>query len=92
MNLFHYSKSGRMGPDDTKDDESVPLLIDALQGRSPKKSQSKSSEEGGSSGEILPQQGSGLSLVFATLCIIDLFGVFPIIVLPRAIINCGECE
>ncbi|XP_066998507.2 uncharacterized protein [Anabrus simplex] len=30
-----------------------------------------------------------LSLLFATLCIIDLFGVFPIITLPRTIINCG---
>ncbi|KAK3926752.1 Amino acid transporter AVT1B [Frankliniella fusca] len=33
--------------------------------------------------------GGGLSLVFATLCIIDLFGVFPIVALPRPIIDCG---
>jgi len=33
---------------------------------------------------------SGLSLLFATLCIIDIFGVFPIIALPRAIVQCGE--
>lgn len=33
---------------------------------------------------------SGLSLLFATLCIIDIFGVFPIIALPRSIVQCGE--
>ncbi|KYN01315.1 Proton-coupled amino acid transporter 3 [Cyphomyrmex costatus] len=32
---------------------------------------------------------SGLSLLFATLCIIDIFGVFPIIALPRSIVQCG---
>ncbi|XP_033230896.1 amino acid transporter AVT1B [Belonocnema kinseyi] len=32
---------------------------------------------------------SGLSVAFATLCIIDIFGVFPIIALPRAIVQCG---
>ncbi|XP_044013687.1 amino acid transporter AVT1C [Aphidius gifuensis] len=32
---------------------------------------------------------SGLSVLFATLCIIDIFGVFPIIALPRAIVQCG---
>ncbi|XP_043274376.1 amino acid transporter AVT1B isoform X2 [Venturia canescens] len=32
---------------------------------------------------------SGLSLIFATLCIVDIFGVFPIIALPRAIVQCG---
>ncbi|XP_024938077.1 amino acid transporter AVT1D isoform X2 [Cephus cinctus] len=32
---------------------------------------------------------SGLSVCFATLCIVDIFGVFPIIALPRAIIQCG---
>lgn len=30
-----------------------------------------------------------LSLFYATLCVIDLFGVFPIVALPRAIITCG---
>lgn len=30
-----------------------------------------------------------LSVFFATLCIIDLFGVFPIVALPEAIISCG---
>jgi hypothetical protein len=38
---------------------------------------------------VLPSQGGGLTFLFATLCIIDLFGVFPIVALPRAIINCG---
>ncbi|KAG5319088.1 S36A4 protein, partial [Acromyrmex heyeri] len=33
---------------------------------------------------------SGLSLLFATLCIIDIFGVFPIIALPRSIVQCGR--
>ncbi|KAL6446979.1 hypothetical protein ACFW04_001391 [Cataglyphis niger] len=32
---------------------------------------------------------SGLSLFFATLCIVDIFGVFPIIALPRSIVQCG---
>ncbi|XP_012532039.1 amino acid transporter AVT1C [Monomorium pharaonis] len=32
---------------------------------------------------------SGLSLLFATLCIVDIFGVFPIIALPRSIVQCG---
>ncbi|XP_058058636.1 uncharacterized protein LOC131209560 [Anopheles bellator] len=30
-----------------------------------------------------------LSLFFATLCVIDLFGVFPIVALPKSIISCG---
>ncbi|GAB0090493.1 uncharacterized protein DMENIID0001_052290 [Sergentomyia squamirostris] len=30
-----------------------------------------------------------LSVFFATLCVIDLFGVFPIVALPAAIISCG---
>lgn len=33
---------------------------------------------------------SGLSVLLATLCIIDVFGVFPIIALPRAIVQCGK--
>ncbi|KAL0118936.1 hypothetical protein PUN28_009517 [Cardiocondyla obscurior] len=32
---------------------------------------------------------SKLSLFFATLCIIDIFGVFPIITLPQSIVQCG---
>ncbi|KAL2721402.1 amino acid transporter AVT1C [Vespula maculifrons] len=32
---------------------------------------------------------SDLSLFFATLCIVDIFGVFPIIALPSAIVQCG---
>ncbi|KAJ8955546.1 hypothetical protein NQ318_001376, partial [Aromia moschata] len=30
-----------------------------------------------------------LSVFFAVICVIDVFGVFPIIALPKAIINCG---
>lgn len=30
-----------------------------------------------------------LSLFFASLCVIDLFGVFPIVTLPRSLISCG---
>ena len=40
---------------------------------------------------LLPKQSdAGLSLIFATLCIVDIFGVFPIIALPRAIVECGK--
>lgn len=31
-----------------------------------------------------------LSVFFATLCVVDLFGVFPIVTLPKAIISCGQ--
>ncbi|XP_069686432.1 uncharacterized protein [Periplaneta americana] len=31
----------------------------------------------------------GLSLPFAALCIVDLFGVFPIVALPSPVIDCG---
>lgn len=31
----------------------------------------------------------GLNVLFATLCVIDLFGVFPIVALPGALISCG---
>lgn len=31
-----------------------------------------------------------LTLFFAIICIIDIFGVFPIITLPTTIINCGK--
>lgn len=31
----------------------------------------------------------GLPVGFATLCVVDLFGVFPIIALPAALISCG---
>lgn len=33
--------------------------------------------------------GKKLTLFFATLCVIDLFGVFPIVTLPRSLISCG---
>uniref|UniRef100_A0AAG5CY03 Amino acid transporter transmembrane domain-containing protein n=1 Tax=Anopheles atroparvus TaxID=41427 RepID=A0AAG5CY03_ANOAO len=33
--------------------------------------------------------GRKLSLFYATLCVVDLFGVFPIIALPKSIIACG---
>lgn len=32
----------------------------------------------------------GLSVFFASLCVIDLFGVFPIVALPSALISCGK--
>ncbi|XP_077302312.1 solute carrier family member mahogany [Arctopsyche grandis] len=44
------------------------------------------------SSAILPKgvtKSAGLSLLFAVLCIVDLFGVFPIVTLPKAIIDCG---
>lgn len=36
------------------------------------------------------KETKGLSLCFATLCVVDLFGVFPIIALPAALITCGN--
>ncbi|XP_053698569.1 proton-coupled amino acid transporter 3 [Sabethes cyaneus] len=39
-----------------------------------------------SEGERGPKK---LSLFFASLCVIDLFGVFPIVALPKSIISCG---
>ncbi|KAE8573491.1 hypothetical protein A483_HHAL011724, partial [Halyomorpha halys] len=30
-----------------------------------------------------------LSITFATFCIVDMVGLFPVIALPRAIIDCG---
>lgn len=33
--------------------------------------------------------GKKLTLFFATLCVIDLFGVFPIVTLPKSLISCG---
>ncbi|CAL7952059.1 unnamed protein product [Xylocopa violacea] len=38
---------------------------------------------------IFRDTSSELSLLFATLCVIDIFGVFPIIALPRSIVQCG---
>lgn len=35
------------------------------------------------------REAKGLSVSFATLCIVDLFGVFPIVALPAALISCG---
>ncbi|KAF2893755.1 hypothetical protein ILUMI_12418 [Ignelater luminosus] len=32
---------------------------------------------------------SGLSVIFAVVCIVDVFGVFPVVSLPKAIIDCG---
>ncbi|XP_022125507.2 probable sodium-coupled neutral amino acid transporter 6 [Pieris rapae] len=31
----------------------------------------------------------GLSVIFTMMCIIDLFGVFPVVALPKSIISCG---
>lgn len=35
---------------------------------------------------------SGLTVPFAILCIVDLFGIFPIVVLPGPIIKCGKYD
>lgn len=32
----------------------------------------------------------GLSVLFSIICIVDVFGVFPIISLPKTIIACGK--
>ncbi|XP_055313312.1 proton-coupled amino acid transporter 3 [Sitodiplosis mosellana] len=34
-------------------------------------------------------RAQGLNVFYATLCVIDLFGVFPIVALPGALISCG---
>lgn len=36
------------------------------------------------------KETKGLSVCFGTLCVVDLFGVFPIIALPAALISCGN--
>lgn len=36
------------------------------------------------------QLNKGLSVFFAIICIVDVFGVFPIVALPKAIIQCGK--
>lgn len=36
------------------------------------------------------QTTGGLSVLFTVLCIVDLFGVFPVVALPKSIISCGE--
>lgn len=35
------------------------------------------------------QTTGGLNVFFTVLCIVDLFGVFPVIALPKPIIACG---
>lgn len=32
----------------------------------------------------------GLSLRYSVFCIVDMVGLFPVIALPKAIINCGK--
>lgn len=32
----------------------------------------------------------GLSVLFTILCIVDLFGVFPVVALPKSVIACGK--
>lgn len=33
---------------------------------------------------------NGLSVSFAAVCIVDVFGVFPLVTTPKAIIQCGK--
>lgn len=47
-------------------------------------------EDENTSGDGSTHSHKKLSLFFASLCVIDLFGVFPIIALPRSIILCGN--
>lgn len=39
---------------------------------------------------MIVTDSAGLTVPFAILCIVDLFGIFPIIVLPGPIIKCGK--
>lgn len=32
-----------------------------------------------------------LSLAVAVICIVDVFGVFPMITLPKTVVDCGKC-
>lgn len=32
----------------------------------------------------------GLSVLFTVLCIVDLFGVFPVVALPKSVVACGK--
>jgi hypothetical protein len=43
----------------------------------------------GNSAEIYSDNNKKLSVFFAALCVIDLFGVFPFITLPKSLISCG---
>lgn len=36
------------------------------------------------------QSTNKLSVIFAIICIVDVFGVFPVVALPKAIIDCGR--
>lgn len=38
---------------------------------------------------IRSTEAKGLNLFYASICVIDLFGVFPIVALPAALISCG---
>lgn len=38
---------------------------------------------------ILRPLQNGLSVFFAIICIVDVFGVFPVIALPKPVIDCG---
>lgn len=40
-------------------------------------------------GLIRSTETKGLDLFYASICVIDLFGVFPIVALPAALISCG---
>ncbi|XP_026750638.2 uncharacterized protein LOC113511220 [Galleria mellonella] len=40
-------------------------------------------------GYTVGQTTGGLSVFFTVLCIVDLFGVFPVIALPKSVISCG---
>lgn len=63
---------------------------DNVQSASPtaalKQTQVMSFHERYSAGET----AGGLSVLFTVLCIVDLFGVFPVVALPKSIIACGE--
>lgn len=39
---------------------------------------------------IVKLKNTGLSVALATACIVDVFGVFPLVTLPKAIIQCGK--
>ncbi|XP_028166560.1 probable sodium-coupled neutral amino acid transporter 6 [Ostrinia furnacalis] len=63
----------------------LPLLHADGAGSSKKPSTIMSRHDEYSVGETT----GGLSVLFTVLCIVDLFGVFPVVTLPKSIISCG---
>lgn len=62
-------------------------VIDSLQGGSPHKTSVVVSRH---DQYTVGETTGGLSVLYTILCIVDLFGVFPVVALPKSIIACGK--